>query len=137
MASTRTEPDRLKLARLPTPIERFDRIRDDWTVLVKRDDLTGSALSGNKVRKLEYLLAEAQARGARRVLTYGGVQSNHCRATAVAAARLGLGCLLFLRTHHPPGSDDAVTGNLKLDLISWAPSPASSRRSSTVTVWPS
>ena len=117
MASTRTEPDRLKLARLPTPLERFDRIRDGWTVLVKRDDLTGSALSGNKVRKLEYLLAEARARGARRVLTCGGVQSNHCRATAVAAARLGLGCLLFLRTHHPPGPDDAVTGNLKLDRI--------------------
>ena len=117
MATTRSEPDRLSLAQLPTPIERFDRIRDGWTVLVKRDDLTGSALSGNKARKLEYLLAEALARGARRVVTCGGVQSNHCRATAVAAAHLGLGCLLFLRTHHPPGPDDAVTGNLKLDRI--------------------
>ena len=117
MATTRSEPDRLSLAQLPTPIERFDRIRDGWTVLVKRDDLTGSALSGNKARKLEYLLAEALARGARRVVTCGGVQSNHCRATAVAAARLGLGCLLFLRTHHPPGPDDPVTGNLKLDRI--------------------
>ena len=78
----------MSLARLPTPIEVFDRIRDGWTVLVKRDDLTGAALSGNKVRKLEYLLAEARARGAHRVLTCGGVQSNHCRATAVAAARL-------------------------------------------------
>ena len=110
MTSTRTEPDRLSLARLPTPIEAFDRIRNNWTVLVKRDDLTGSALSGNKARKLEYLFAEARARGARRVLTCGGVQSNHCRATAVAAARLGLGCQLFLRTSTPPGPDDAVTG---------------------------
>lgn len=117
MTSTRTEPDRLSLARLPTPIEAFDRIRNNWTVLVKRDDLTGSALSGNKARKLEYLFAEARARGARRVLTCGGVQSNHCRATAVAAARLGLGCQLFLRTNTPPGPDDAVTGNLKLDRI--------------------
>ena len=117
MASTRTEPDRLSLARLPTPIEGFDRIRDGWTVLVKRDDLTGSTLSGNKVRKLEYLFAEARARGARRVLTCGGVQSNHCRATAVAAARLGLACLLFLRTLQPPNPDDAISGNLKLDRI--------------------
>ena len=117
MASTRIEPDRLRLARLPTPIEGFDRIRDGWTVLVKRDDLTGSALSGNKIRKLEYLFAEAQARGARRVLTCGGIQSNHCRATAVAAAQLGVGCLLFLRTRVPPGPDDAVSGNLKLDRL--------------------
>ena len=117
MASTRTEPERLSLARLPTPIERFTRIRDGWTVLVKRDDLTGAALSGNKARKLEYLLAEARASGARRVLTCGGVQSNHCRATAVAAARLGLACQLFLRTSTPPGPDDAATGNLKIDRI--------------------
>ena len=117
MASTRTEPERLSLARLPTPIERFTRIRDGWTVLVKRDDLTGAALSGNKARKLEYLLAEARASGARRVLTCGGVQSNHCRATAVAAAHLGLACQLFLRTSTPPGPDDAATGNLKIDRI--------------------
>ena len=117
MASTPAEPDRLHLARLPTPLEASDRICDGWTVLVKRDDLTGSALSGNKARKLEYLFADARARGARRVLTCGGVQSNHCRATAVAAARLGLNCLLFLRTDTPPGPDDAATGNLKLDRI--------------------
>ena len=117
MALIPGEPPRLRLARLPTPIEAFDRIRDEWTVLVKRDDLTGSALSGNKVRKLEYLFAEARAHGARRVLTCGGIQSNHCRATAVAAARLGLECQLFLRTNAPPGPDDVVTGNLKLDRI--------------------
>ena len=117
MASTQAEPGRLHLARLPTPIETFDRIRDGWTVLVKRDDLTGSALSGNKARKLEYLFAEARSRGARRVLTCGAVQSNHCRATAVAAARLGLGCQLFLRTTAPPSPDDTDTGNLKLDRI--------------------
>ena len=115
LTSTGTEPARLSLARLPTPIDRFDHIRDDWTVLVKRDDLTGSALSGNKARKLEYLLAEALEHGAQRVLTCGGIQSNHCRATAIAAARLGLDCVLFLRTSEPPPA--TPTGNLRLDRL--------------------
>ena len=85
-------PERIPLARTPTPIERLDRIGRDENVeiWVKRDDLTGVALSGNKVRKLEFLLREALDRGARTVITCGGVQSNHARATAVAAARLGL-----------------------------------------------
>ena len=111
------EPARLSLARLPTPLEQVHRICDDWTVLIKRDDLTGTTLCGNKVRKLEYLLAEAQSLGARRVLTCGGIQSNHCRATAVAAAQLGLGCVLFLRTQTPPAPDVPATGNLKLDHL--------------------
>jgi D-cysteine desulfhydrase len=109
-----TEPERLRLANLPTPIEQISSIRSGWTVSVKRDDLTGAALSGNKVRKLEYLLADAMARGARRVVTCGGLQSNHCRATAVAAAQVGLASLLFLRTRMPPRPDDTPTGNLKL-----------------------
>ena len=109
------EPPRVDLARLPTPLERFDQLLDGRPVLVKRDDLTGTALTGNKVRKLEYLLADAQARGARRVLTCGGIQSNHCRATAIAAARLGLGCVLFLRTAEPEPA--ASTGNLRLDRL--------------------
>jgi len=115
MSHQQTEPPRLDLARLPTPIERVERIRKGWTVLVKRDDLTGTSLTGNKVRKLEYLLADAQAGHARRVVTCGGVQSNHCRATAIAAARLGLDCVLFLRTAEPtPGPP---TGNLRLDRL--------------------
>ena len=85
---------------------------------VKRDDLTGIALSGNKIRKLEYLLAEAKAQGAQRVLTCGGIQSNHCRATAVAAAQLGLRSLLFLRAAHRPAPEEPRTGNLK--LAEWA-----------------
>lgn len=103
------------MARLPTPLERVERIREGWTVTVKRDDLTGTSLTGNKVRKLEYLLAEAQAGRARRVVTCGGVQSNHCRATAIAAARLGLDCVLFLRTAEP--APDTPTGNLRLDRL--------------------
>lgn len=65
---------------------------------MQRDDLTGMQLSGNKVRKLEFLMADAKAQGADCVITIGGIQSNHCRATAVAARYLGLDCFLILRT---------------------------------------
>src|SRR5262245_7272847 len=85
-------PDRVPLALAPTPLEPLPRLGKHLGVelLVKRDDLTGVPLSGNKVRKLEFLLAEAQARGADTVITCGGAQSNHCRATAIAARRLGM-----------------------------------------------
>jgi D-cysteine desulfhydrase family pyridoxal phosphate-dependent enzyme len=80
---------------------------------VKRDDATGLAFGGNKVRKLEYLLAEALANGARMLITTGAVQSNQCRQTAAAAARFGLDCRLVLRGDPPTH----VTGNLLLDLL--------------------
>jgi len=94
-------------------------------VLIKRDDLTGVALSGNKVRKLDYLLAAAQ--GAARVVTCGGVNSNHARATAVACAQLGLPCRLVLRgeDRRPP------TGNLLLSRFVGA-----SVRFITPEAWP-
>ncbi len=82
-------------------------------VWIKRDDETGSDLSGNKVRKLEFLLAEAVERRCDVVITCGGIQSNHCRATAVAARRLGLDSVLFLRGSAPSSAD----GNLLLDLL--------------------
>ena len=89
-----SEPPKLKIAHLPTPIEEYPRLRSGlW---VKRDDLTGCELSGNKVRKLEYLVAEAIEQGADTLVTAGDVQSNHARATAVVAARLGLRSLLVL-----------------------------------------
>ncbi len=110
------EPERLALARLPTPLIAVDA-PGAGRLHIKRDDLTGVALSGNKIRKLEYLLADAQARGARRVLTCGGIQSNHCRATAVAAAQLGLKSLLFLRSDDPPAADAPWTGNLALNRL--------------------
>src|ERR687897_561281 len=102
-----TRPERVPLARLPTPLERLERTGERLGVelLVKRDDLTGSDLSGNKVRKLEFLLAEARAQGCDTVITCGGEQSNHCRATALASARLGMRSYLLLRTAdpaHPP-----------------------------------
>lgn len=110
-----TEP--LDLARLPTPLERLDRTsaRLGVEVWVKRDDLTGLALSGNKVRKLAWLLADARARGATALVTTGGIQSNHCRATAAAAARLGLRCILLLRGAPPSPAD--LDGNLLLDAF--------------------
>lgn len=71
---------------------------DGKIVFLQRDDLSGMELSGNKVRKLEFLLAEAVAQGADCIITIGGIQSNHCRATAVAAKYLDLDCYLILRT---------------------------------------
>lgn len=67
-------------------------------MILQRDDLSGMQLSGNKVRKLEFLLADAVAQGADCIITIGGIQSNHCRATAVAAKYLNLDCYLILRT---------------------------------------
>lgn len=67
-------------------------------LLLQCDDLSGMQLSGNKVRKLEFLMADAVAQGADCIITIGGIQSNHCRATAVAAKYLNLDCYLILRT---------------------------------------
>jgi len=111
-------PPRVPLARIPTPLEPMKRMSERLGVdlYVKRDDLTGVELTGNKVRKLEFVLADALQQKANIVLTCGGAQSNHSRATAVAAARLGLRSRLILRTpdpFHPP----ALEGNLLLDRL--------------------
>jgi len=90
---------RLPIAHLPTPIEELPRLSAALggpRLLVKRDDQTGLAFGGNKTRKLEYLAAEAQAQNAKTLITAGAVQSNHCRQTAAAAARLGFDCILVL-----------------------------------------
>ncbi len=96
-------PPRVPLARLPTSLEPSARLggRLGLELLYKRDDLTGLELSGNKARKLEFLVADAEAAGADVLVTCGGVQSNHCRATAFAAARRGLGAVVLLRTADP------------------------------------
>ena len=106
----------LPLGLLPTPLHRLNRVSDrlGLDIWVKRDDLTGFGLSGNKVRKLRYLLAEAQQQGARAVVTCGGIQSNHCRATAVAARQLGLHPALLLRGVQPT-QDDVIAGRSALD----------------------
>ena len=90
---------RVALGHLPTPLEPLTRLSKELggpRLWVKRDDCTGLATGGNKTRKLEYLLAEAQARSATDVITFGAVQSNHARQTAAACARLGLPCHLVL-----------------------------------------
>lgn len=112
-------PSRIELAHLPTPLRPLRRLSRDLggpTIWLKRDDLTGSGLSGNKVRKLEFSIAEALAQGADTLITCGGLQSNHCRATVVAGAQLGLKVHLVLRGL-PAGTPD---GNLFLDHLAGA-----------------
>ena len=107
---------RIEIAHLPTPVEELPRLSTHLggpRLLIKRDDQTGLAFGGNKTRKLEYLLAEAQSLGAKTVITGGAIQSNHSRQTAAAAARLGLDCILVLGGDKP----SEPTGNLLLDLL--------------------
>ncbi len=116
-------PERLKalprapLNGSPTPVERLARfeaaIGSPHPIFVKRDDAIPFGFGGNKVRKLELVMAEALGAGATTVITCGGVQSNHCRATAAAAARLGLKCHLVL-SGAPP---ERTTGNTRLNEL--------------------
>jgi D-cysteine desulfhydrase len=113
-------PRRSPLAHLPTPLEPLARIGRSagLDLLVKRDDLTGLELSGNKVRKLEFLLADAIEARSDCVLTCGAIGSNHARATAAAARRLGLGPHLLLRAPPPwPEAADVPDGNLMIDRL--------------------
>jgi D-cysteine desulfhydrase family pyridoxal phosphate-dependent enzyme len=107
---------RLRFAHLPTPIEPLPRLSAALKgprLWVKRDDQTGLAFGGNKTRKLEFLVAEAQAHGAKTLITAGAVQSNHCRQTAAAAARFGFDCILVLSGTKP----ETASGNLLLDHL--------------------
>lgn len=110
-----TKVGRFNLSQWPTPLHPANRLGtilslDLW---LKRDDLTDPGLGGNKVRKLEFLMADALAKGAKAVITSGGTQSNHARITAAVAARLGLECHLVLR-----GPDSGERrGNLALDEL--------------------
>jgi D-cysteine desulfhydrase len=116
---------RVALACLPTPLERSPRLGRELglELLYKRDDLTGLELSGNKARKLEYLLAEAEATQADTLVTCGGVQSNHCRATAFAAAKRGLSAVVLLRvadpSRPPPPEANALLDRLAGAEIRW------------------
>jgi D-cysteine desulfhydrase len=111
-------PKKLSLAHLPTPLFRHDGLDAlcATEVWVKRDDLSAGGAAGNKIRKLEYLAADALERGATTLVTCGGQQSNHARATAIVAAELGLEALLFLRTADPSSPPPPV-GNLMLDYL--------------------
>ncbi len=114
-------PSRVALAHTPTPLQPLTRLSQKLGVdiFVKREDLTGCALSGNKVRKLEFVMADALEKGADTVVTCGKVQSNHARATALAAARLGMKCLLILRVQDPE-TTPVLEGNLLLDRVAGA-----------------
>jgi 1-aminocyclopropane-1-carboxylate deaminase/D-cysteine desulfhydrase-like pyridoxal-dependent ACC family enzyme len=108
---------RLHLAHLPTPLEDAPRFADRigaGRVLIKRDDCTGLLFGGNKTRHIEFLLADALHQKCDVVVWGAGIQSNNCRQTAAACAKLGLECRLFLsRTTH----DDDLQGNLLLDHL--------------------
>ena len=113
-------PRKIDLAHTPTPLQYLARASDKWgcghRLWVKRDDLTGCTLSGNKVRKLEFITAYAIDNGYDTLITCGGLQSNHCRATAFAGAQLGLSVHLLLRGEQPADSE----GNLFLDHLAGA-----------------
>jgi D-cysteine desulfhydrase len=97
-----------------TPIEPLPRLTAELggpTLYIKRDDLLGLAGGGNKTRKLEFLVADALARGADTLVTGGAVQSNHCRLTLAAAAKEGLKCFLVLEERVPGSYRDDASGN--------------------------
>ena len=130
-------PERIRIAHLPTPIEPMKRLSkhlEGPELFIKRDDMTGLATGGNKTRKLEFLVAEALAQGCDHLVTTGASQSNHCRQTAAAAAKFGLGCTLVLSGEAP----SLLTGNILIDKllgahIHWAGSQPRSEAMAQVT----
>ena len=115
---------RTPLGHFPTPLERLDRLSaflGGPEIWIKRDDCTGLAFGGNKTRKLEYLVADAQAQSADVMITFGAVQSNHVRQTVAACAKADMECHAIL-ADIVPSSDPAYrqSGNLLLDHMSTA-----------------
>lgn len=108
-------PKSISIANLPTKIEKLERLSKelDKNIYIKRDDQTGTEISGNKVRKLEFAVQEALDNGCDYLITCGGIQSNHARATAAVAAKLGMGSYLVLRGNQ----ESDVEGNYFLDKI--------------------
>lgn len=112
---------RVSLGHLPTPLEPLRRLSQELggpPVWIKRDDCTGLATGGNKVRKLEFLMGEALQQGADTIVCFGALQSNHVRQTAAAAARLGLACHAVLTDvvrYREPAYE--VSGNVLLDEL--------------------
>lgn len=107
---------RERFAYLPTPLHRLKNLGNSIglnELWIKRDDLTGPSIGGNKIRKLEYVLGDARANKADTLVTIGGIQSNHCRQTAAVCAAAGLRCILLLAGAEP----ETYTGNLLLDSM--------------------
>ena len=124
LATALERQPRVPLATLPTPLDDAARLREALggrtrcpRILIKRDDLTGLALGGNKARKLEFLIGDALAERATTVITTGAVQSNHARMTAAAARRCGLGVALVLTDHDdaapPPRGQSAARPSVR------------------------
>ena len=112
---------RVSLAHLPTPLEHLPRLSkylNGPEIYVKRDDCTGLGTGGNKTRKLEFLIADAQKKNADVIITQGAVQSNHARQTAAAAAKLGFQCeLVFEKRVIDASSAYMKSGNVFLDQL--------------------
>jgi len=111
---------RITITHAPTPLESAPRLSQHLgcNVFIKRDDCTGLAGGGNKTRKLEYLLADAKEQGADTLITIGGMQSNHARQTAAAAAKFGFDCELILEdVAGTPKADYYNNGNVLLDQL--------------------
>ena len=110
------ELEKASLGIFPTPLQKMENLTKEigcGDLYIKRDDLTDVGLSGNKIRKLEYLVAQAKAEGCNTLLTFGGPQTNHGRLTAAAAVRCGMKCILILTGERP----DYMSGNLLLDKL--------------------
>jgi D-cysteine desulfhydrase len=111
-------PEKINLANLPTKIEKLDRLSKQLggpNIYMKRDDQTGTELSGNKVRKLEYSIKEAMDKGCDYLITCGGIQSNHARATAAAATKMGMKSCLLLRGSMD--NENEIDGNLFINKL--------------------
>ena len=112
---------RLFFAHLPTPLEPMDNLSRELggpKLWIKRDDCTGLAGGGNKTRKLEFLIADAQAQGCDTVITQGATQSNHARQTAAISAKMGYDCHLLLEDRTESKDDEYVyNGNVLLDQL--------------------
>lgn len=121
LSSHLTQYPRADLAFLPTPLERLENLTSavgGATILAKRDDMTGLALGGNKVRQLEFYLGAAQSEGADTILITGAVQSNFVRAAAAGARKLGMDCHIQLEERVPnPDPTYRANGNVLLDKL--------------------
>ncbi|MDQ7093094.1 D-cysteine desulfhydrase family protein [Desulfosporosinus sp. PR] len=109
-------PEKIMLANLPTRIEKLERLSQKLggpNVYIKRDDQTGTEVSGNKIRKLEFSVREALDQGCDVLITCGGIQSNHCRATAAVASRIGIKSALLLKGN----ANIELDGNLFIDRL--------------------
>lgn len=107
--------EKFNIANLPTKIQKLDRLSKELNsnIYIKRDDQTGTEIAGNKIRKLEYLIKDALSKGCDMLITCGGIQSNHCRATVATATLFGMKSAVLLRISETP----PVAGNYFLDKL--------------------